>query len=137
MAVGRVVRFDAARGFGFIAPDAGGDDVFLHVNDLQIPQSALRPGLSVEFEVEDGGRGLKATSVRLAPDAESPSVVPARVAAAGEEQMCDVLGADEYLRDVTELLLNTAAAPPLDAQQILAVRRDLVQFAAKRGWVEG
>jgi cold shock protein len=68
MTSGRVVRFDSARSYGFIAPDDAGEDIFLHVNDLLIPETFLRSGLAVEFEVEDGGRGLKASSIRLAQD---------------------------------------------------------------------
>ncbi|MGN5381393.1 cold-shock protein [Streptomyces lasalocidi] len=56
------------RGYGFIAPEQGGEDVFLHVNDLLIPESSVRSGLSVEFEIENGGRGLKASSVRFAQE---------------------------------------------------------------------
>ena len=149
MAVGRVIRFDGMRGYGFIAPDQGGDDVFLHVNDLLIPESTLRSGLAVEFEVEDGDRGPKASSVRLA-EAQSPSVqamvpgprtpVPSTGAAGesssmeGQETMCDVLGSAEYTREVTELLL--ASVPELTGQQILAMRKHFVLFGKRHGWVE-
>ncbi|MFB7507249.1 cold-shock protein [Streptomyces broussonetiae] len=140
MAVGRVVRFDGMRGYGFIAPEQGGEDVFLHVNDLLIPESSVRSGLAVEFEVENGGRGLKASSVRFAKDAEgAPSQTAEsadRVAAAadGQEPMCDVLGSAEYTREVTELLL--ACVPDLTGQQILATRKQLVLFAKRHGWIE-
>ncbi|MFI1765011.1 cold-shock protein [Streptomyces sp. NPDC020800] len=145
MAVGRVIRFDGMRGYGFIAPDRGGEDVFLHVNDLLIPESSVRSGLMVEFEVEDGDRGLKASGVRLAESqepavqAEVPGpripVAPAGPSSAeGQDTMCDVLGSAEYTREVTELLLNSV--PELTGQQILAMRKHLVLFGKRHGWVE-
>ncbi|ANP49905.1 cold shock CspA family protein [Streptomyces griseochromogenes] len=149
MAVGRVIRFDGMRGYGFIAPEQGGEDVFLHVNDLLIPEATVRSGLTVEFEVEDGDRGLKASSVRLA-ETQSPSVqavvpglrTPApsvgtageSSSAEGQETMCDVLGSAEYTREVTELLLTSV--PELTGQQILAMRKHLVLFGKRHGWVE-
>ncbi|MFJ9154749.1 cold-shock protein [Streptomyces sp. NPDC102270] len=63
---GRVARFDGARGYGFIAPDNGEEDVFLHANDLLIPEAHLRSGLAVEFDINVGDRGPQASSVRLA-----------------------------------------------------------------------
>lgn len=104
------------------------------MNDLLIPQSSLRPGLAVEFEVEDGGRGLKASAVRFAEGQESPPLAAVR-SSSGEDSMCDVLTVDEYLRDVTELLLETA--PSLTGQQILQIRLAMEQFAKKHGWAEG
>ncbi|MFJ9038240.1 cold-shock protein [Streptomyces sp. NPDC102406] len=132
MVAGRVVRFDGARGYGFIAPDDGGEDVFLHVNDLLVPESYLRTGLKVEFDIEEGDRGPKASSVRLAEGASAP--VSVRGAADGDDVMCDVLRVDEFTNEVTELLLR--AAPSLTGEQILAVRRELVQSGRKHGWVD-
>ncbi|GAA2612978.1 cold shock domain-containing protein [Streptomyces axinellae] len=140
MVAGRVVRFDGARGYGFIAPDHGGEDVFLHANDLLIPESYVHSGVAVEFEIEDGDRGLKASSVRLPPGAEPPLHHPSAGHAPGprsedgEDPMCDVLSVAEYTRSVTELLL--AAAPTLTGQQILEIRRHLVQFGKNHGWAE-
>ena len=141
MVAGRVVRFDGVRGYGFIAPDHGGEDVFLHVNDLLIPESSVRSGLAVEFEVEDGGRGLKASAVRLAEGAEATPFTPAASsrsplpAADGEEPMCDLLSVEEATRDLTELLLRSA--PGLTGEQILRIRGDLLKFAKTHGWTEG
>lgn len=148
MVAGRVVRFDGTRGYGFIAPDDGGEDVFLHANDLLVPESFVRTGVTVEFEIEDGGRGLKASSVRLAPGAHaaaaspygtarqsSPPAQPAVVRSDdGDDPMCDVLNVAEYTGEVTELLLTASAG--LTAGQILEVRRRLVQFGKNHGWVE-
>ncbi|WP_055585439.1 cold-shock protein [Peterkaempfera griseoplana] len=146
MVAGRVVRFDGARGYGFIAPDHGGEDVFLHVNDMLIPEAYVRSGLAVEFEVEDGDRGLKALAVRLAKGPDGNPLTPPLMAAPaaapavsrqvdGEDPMCDVLTAEECTTDVTELLLR--AAPALTGEQIVRIRRELVQFAKSHGWVEG
>ncbi len=135
---GRVVRFDGVRGYGFIAPDHGGEDVFLHVNDLLMPESAVRSGLAVEFDIEEGGRGLKASNVRLAPGEEpSPFAVaaPRSVPADGDEPMCDLLSVEEASRELTELLLRSA--PSLTGEQVLRVRGDLLKFAKSHGWTEG
>ncbi|MFJ8822979.1 cold-shock protein [Streptomyces sp. NPDC102467] len=128
-----MVRFDGARGYGFIAPDDGGEDVFLHVNDLLIPESYLRTGLKVDFDIEEGDRGPKASSVQLAEGATAPTA-PGRIAAEGDDVLCDVLRVDEFTNEVTELLLR--AAPSLTGEQILAVRRELVQSGRKHGWVD-
>lgn len=60
MLTGKVVRFDEVRGYGFIAPDGGGEDVFVHANVLGDDKYVFGPGLRVEFEVSDGDRGPKA-----------------------------------------------------------------------------
>ncbi|WP_377268619.1 cold-shock protein [Peterkaempfera sp. SMS 1(5)a] len=135
MVTGRVLRFDSTRGYGFIAPDEGGDDVFLHVNDLLIPESSVRAGLTVEFEVEEGDRGLKASSVRLASANRAPAALAAGSPPRSSEAFCDVLGVEEYTREVTELLL--AAAPSLTADRILRIRSELVQFGRSHGWTKG
>ncbi|MCX5215120.1 cold shock domain-containing protein [Kitasatospora sp. NBC_00240] len=139
MVSGRVVRYDGARGYGFIAPDHGGEDVFLHANDMLIPEAAVRSGLAVEFEIEDGDRGLKASSVRLPAGvaAQPADPAPAAVAVVGEDDdsLCDVLTAQEFRHEVTELLME--CAPTLTGEQILQVRRGLLQFGRRHGWTEG
>jgi cold shock protein len=82
MLTGRVVRFDEMRGYGFIAPDKGGEDVFVHANVLGDDKYIFCAGLPVEFEVTEGERGLKAHSVRIctaavqAPAAPPPVLAP-------------------------------------------------------------
>lgn len=120
-----MVRFDASRGYGFIAPQTGGEDVFLHVNDMLIPESQVRTGLAVEFEIEEGERGPKASAVRLADNA-----VPME----NDNYMCDVLSAKEYTREVTEVLLE--GVPSLTGEQITAIRRAMANVAKRHGWTE-
>ncbi|MBT0768103.1 cold shock domain-containing protein [Kineosporia sp. J2-2] len=73
MATGKILRFDEIRGYGFIAPDAGGEDVFLHANALLAEKHQYHPGVPVEFDVIEGERGLKATAVRVLRNRPSPS----------------------------------------------------------------
>jgi CspA family cold shock protein len=79
MLTGKVIRFDEMRGYGFIAPDGGGEDVFVHANVLGDDKYVFGPGLRVEFEATDGDRGPKAYSVHLLPD-RGPAPAPAFVA---------------------------------------------------------
>ncbi|WP_079036460.1 MULTISPECIES: cold-shock protein [Streptomyces] len=136
-----MVRFDSARGYGFIAPESGGEDVFLHVNDMLFPEEQVRPGLAVEFDIEEGDRGPKASSVQLAlgvggAGATAPQVTSVSPRSLPDgDVMCDVLSADEYLREVTEALLQSA--PSLTGDQILTVRATLAQGAKRHGWIEG
>jgi CspA family cold shock protein len=81
MAVGRVVKFDEMRGFGFIAPIGSREDVFLHVNDLLIPESLVRPGAMLKFDIDEGERGLKASNISLHEDDAGPQS-PGHIASA-------------------------------------------------------
>lgn len=128
MVTGKVVRFDEGKGYGFLAPDGGGEDVFVHVNDLDFDKRLLSPGALVEFDIEDGDRGLKASQVRiLGRSAAGPRP-------GDEEGYGDVLSAREFLEEITEALLN--AAPEATAEQILRVRQRLVQVAHSHGWID-
>ncbi|MBZ4318337.1 cold-shock protein [Streptomyces huiliensis] len=139
MVTGRIIRFDEFRGYGFVAPDTGGEDVFVHVNDVQADKRLIVPGAFVEFTVEEGERGLKASHVRLLDRVPSarPAEPPAEPYTPGpphEDGDCDVLSAKEFTDEVTELLLG--AAPTMTAEQILLIRQRLVRLAANHGWVE-
>lgn len=62
---GTVSWFDDVKGFGFIAPDSGGGDVFVHVNALGPGLTGLSEGARVTFDVVDGEKGPNARDVRL------------------------------------------------------------------------
>ncbi len=66
MATGKVKRFDAEKGFGFIGQDGGGEDVFVHHIDVVIPGlKSLKEGQAVSFEVTRTQKGLRAIDVKL------------------------------------------------------------------------
>ena len=67
MATGIVKWFNATKGFGFIAPDDGGKDVFVHVTAVQrAGLQALSEGQRVTFDVVDDRKGKKAENLVLA-----------------------------------------------------------------------
>lgn len=66
MQKGTVKWFNGSKGYGFITTEAG-DDVFVHYNDIVGDgYKTLDEGEAVEFEVERGPKGLKATNVTRA-----------------------------------------------------------------------
>ncbi|WP_432995523.1 cold-shock protein [Dactylosporangium sp. CA-233914] len=149
METGRILRFDEVRGYGFIAPNAGGEDVFVHANDFGDQRHLVHPGMRVEYEVEEGERGLKVATVRIL-DTPPPRREPSRTtataaapftpvsgpAAAGgdDDGLCDVLSSREFAAEVTELLIQHV--PSLTGSQIAQARQHLVSFARSHGWVE-
>jgi len=67
MATGTVKFFNATRGFGFIAPDDGSKDVFVHISAVQQSEiEYLVEGQKVSFDVEEEARGPKAVNLREA-----------------------------------------------------------------------
>jgi CspA family cold shock protein len=63
---GAVKWFEAEKGYGFITPDGGGKDVFIHITALRRSGvSALGPGQRVRVEVVDGKKGLEADHITL------------------------------------------------------------------------
>lgn len=153
MVTGKVIRFDEIKGYGFIAPSEGGEDVFVHANEITDRGLRVSTGTRVAFRVMEGERGFKAYDVRIldegqqsppngsahAPDGiaaanGSHPAEPALRGRAAEDELCEVFSEHEFLQQITELLLT--ATPQLTGTTIVELRGHLLQFARKNGWVE-
>jgi len=62
MNTGTVKFFNEAKGFGFITPDDGGKDIFVHANGLI---DEIREGDKVSYDTEEGRKGLNAIEVKV------------------------------------------------------------------------
>lgn len=153
VATGKVIRFDEIRGYGFIAPSNGGEDVFIHANEVTDRGLRVSPGTRVKFRVVEGDRGLKAYDVHILEEEQPAQSAPAQDAqelashngshpaeevsteqAAAEDELFEVFAERDFVQQVTDLLL--ASMPQLTGAAILELRSSLVQFARKNGWVE-
>jgi cold shock CspA family protein len=65
MANGIVKWFNDSKGFGFITPDQGGEDLFAHFSEIQgAGFRTLKEGQKVEFEVKQGPKGRQASTIK-------------------------------------------------------------------------
>ena len=78
MSTGQVKWFNNAKGFGFILPDEGGDDLFAHYSAIGMEgYKTLKAGQLVSFDTIEGPKGLHAANIQAVEDASAPSGEPA------------------------------------------------------------
>ena len=74
MATGKVKWFNNAKGYGFILPGEGGEDLFAHYSSIQMDgYKTLKAGQDVHFDVVDGPKGQHAVNITLADGASAPA----------------------------------------------------------------
>lgn len=67
MTIGTVKFFNTAKGFGFIAPDGGGKDVFVHATALEAAgMHGLSEGEKISFDTQPDAKGSKAVNLKAA-----------------------------------------------------------------------
>ncbi|HIE54574.1 MAG TPA: cold-shock protein [Chromatiaceae bacterium] len=69
MPSGVVKWFNNAKGYGFVTPDEGEEDVFVHFSAIEMEgYKTLKEGQAVEFDIEQGPKGLHAQNLRYSSD---------------------------------------------------------------------
>lgn len=139
--VGRVLRFDEVRGYGFIVPNEGDEDVFMHANDLLDEKYQYKAGSEVEYILEMGDKGPKASQIRLVHAPASPQTQRGDFGAGQGHgpadphgEYSDVLSPVELRNELTEALLQ--ADGTLSGDQIKRVRTSVIELARSHGWLE-
>ena len=69
MATGKVKWFDGKKGFGFIVPNEGNGDIFVHYSAIKSDNEfkLLKEGMNVQYDVTEGKKGLQAVNVVVLP----------------------------------------------------------------------
>jgi cold shock protein len=67
MSTGNVKWFNDGKGFGFIAPDEGGKDVFAHFSEIRsdVDRKTLHENQRVSFDITQGAKGMQASNIRV------------------------------------------------------------------------
>ncbi|MFF8831049.1 cold shock domain-containing protein [Streptomyces sp. NPDC015131] len=138
LSVGKILRFDEVRGYGFIVPSDGGEDVFMHANDLMDDKYLYQAGREVEFHLEMGDKGPKASGIRLVHQPvrrAAHDTPPPRDDHDHDDDTLDVLTGAEFRTELTEALIEADAT--LTTAQLKRVRTRVAELARAHGWVEG
>jgi cold shock protein len=109
LATGRILQFDHVRGYGFVAADDDGEDVFLHASVFDGNPDELTPGTKVEFKVMAGDRGRKAFAAHPIDDESADDLVlpPRTLSPPGP-----ALGSDPGLASLPVPSSASAPSPP-------------------------
>ena len=140
LTTGKVIRFDEVRGYGFIAPTEPGEDVFMHANDLVDEEYLYHEGSDVEFFMEQGDKGPKASQIRLRAQrsASRPAGSPVATDDMDAEPYRQRTGRDsqdaaQFRRDLTDALIESVDT--LTAAQIKQVRECVLKVARNAGHI--
>lgn len=112
MPTGRVVNWRQSQGYGFITPEDGGQDSFLHFTEFDGPPHKIHNGLRVSYEEAPGQHDK--------PKAVNVQAIGRRKPR--EDDLADLLTAAELRRELAKLFDDAS--------------NKLVQFALQHGWVE-
>ena len=78
MLLGTVKWFNNAKGYGFILPEGGGEDLFVHYSSIQMEgYKTLKAGQAVHYDNQQGDKGSQAVNVSAADAPAAPVETPA------------------------------------------------------------
>ena len=76
MANGKVKWFNNAKGYGFILPDSGEADLFVHYSSIEMSgYKTLKAGQDVEFDMQEGPKGFHAVNIRAQQGADADAEI--------------------------------------------------------------
>jgi cold shock CspA family protein len=138
---GTILSFDIAQGYGFIDPDEGGEDVFLHIRTIgEQFKDVIRPGLRVAYTPVLGDRGAKASEAYFIDDAdpegESPQAGGGRSTSSAPSggTRRSAVTESQFSQLVIEALLEQC--PSLTGSELLSIRSAFRDLAKTRGWID-
>ena len=103
MATGKVKWFNNAKGYGFILPEEGGEDLFAHYSSIEMDgYKTLKAGQDVLFEIVEGPKGYHAVNIRSASEAGDETTVDQEI---GDEVVADEAIGNEAAAD-QEIVLS-------------------------------
>ena len=108
MAIGKVKWFNNAKGYGFVLPDNGGEDLFIHYSAIQMDgYKTLKAGQEIQFEVVEGPKGLHAVNIQ---DVEGHASVNGEVNGVSVDFDLDIGSSEELSNGAAEAAVSAPDA---------------------------
>ncbi|MFT4672896.1 MAG: CspA family cold shock protein [Pseudohongiellaceae bacterium] len=117
MSTGQVKWFNNAKGFGFILPDGGGDDLFAHYSAIGMDgYKTLKAGQLVTFDTVEGPKGLHAANIHAAQDSSEEAGIEGAAAQESVERSMEPL-VEPLVEPLEEPLAEPLLEPSMEPSE--------------------